>query len=319
MIPNFQFLSWCLCLMTFSTTAFSQNAACMHLLQDAAYQYKANEEYKEAIALYEETWSFFEIHRVKTCLSMVECYAALDETESLKIYFVKSIELGGTLEDYQERKLDSLIGEPTWSELELLYEPARKEHLYQFDFDMYDDLSRLFFPDQYVRRYLRSSTSMYDTLYNEVLGQVDEVNFEKFKEIVAERGVPTSKEVGEDGMKMLWGLLLHFGGLEKEEDWNYVNDLLLREVERGNFDPTAYATTVDRREFGFNGVGIYGYVAFRKGVVPVNEVEFLDERRYSIGLFSLKRQLELFENTTELLPNYVHKELDVKAIRERCK
>lgn len=294
----------------------AQNYICYHLSFDQANQLIEQNKYSEAIELYKSIWEAVEIKSYTACLQRAKCHFLINEFEEACVYFIEAIEFGSTIEEITDHGIDTLVNKTQWDSLQKLYETARKAHLFNFNFDLYDEIERMYHNDSYVRSIRMPGN---DSIRIALMNEIDSLNFKKLQRIISEYGFPTAEEIGIIGMLDLRYVILHLGGTWSDEEWNYLNQVLLTELERGNYEPISYSNIVDRRNFTPpNKGGIYGTMLMSGSIIPVEQIHQLDSIRRTIGLYSLKRQAALMPRLKVFPKGYVPDELSIEEIFEIC-
>ncbi len=130
----------------------------------------------------------------------------------------------------------------------------------------------------------------------EKMKQIDSININALKEIIAEYGYPSKNLVGNysvDEHPNVYTLIMHIQG---EENLNYFKPIFLEWVRCGKTDYTSiYANLVDSNDRS-RGVFTYGIYSNIKPE-QIKDFENLDERRVSVGL----RPWEMEKEVQELL------------------
>lgn len=303
-------------LVCYSQITKSQNHLCYHLSLDQAKQLIEQNKYTEAIELYQSVWEAVEIKSYTTCLQRAKCHFLINQFEEGCTFFKEAIEYGSTIEKITDYGIDTLVSKTHWDSLLKLYESERKAHLFNFNFYLYDKIERMYHNDSYVRSIRMPGN---DSIRYALINEIDSLNFGKFQQIISQHGYPTAKEIGIVGMNDLRYVILHLGGTWSTEKWNYLNQILLTEMERGNYMPISYSNLVDRRNFNPpNQGGIYGTMLMSGSIIPVEQIHQLDSLRRTIGLFSLKRQATLMPRLKVFPEGYVPDELSIEEILELC-
>lgn len=298
-----------------SIYTYSQNFVCFHLADDMAVQLVEGEEYENAFEIYNEIWDLIPYKPVKSCLYASKCCFALKQFSLGKRYLLEAIESGTLLEELEDVGIDKVMSEQEWNNLKLFYEVERKNFLYDFDFELYDEINQMYSNDQFMRKHIVSS----DTASWKYFYIVDSINFHKFKSIIKTKGFPSASKIGKLGMRNLDVILLHFGGLNNQNDWEYIDSLLVSQMKTGRVFPIHYAILVDRRMKNRIGKGVYGTMLKGDGIIPVTNEAELDVIRRSIGLYSLKRQAEIMPLIKEFPKDYIPSVLSIEEILESCK
>ena len=299
-----------------SNYCIAQNRICYYQGIDNAKQLIEQNKYTEAVKIYEFVWQAVEIKSHADLLYRALCHFHINEFEKGSKYLSMAIEYGATLREINEFGIDTMINKTHWDDLLKLYETERKAHLFNFNFELYDKIERMYHNDTYVRsnRFLGNDSVKYA-----LMNEVDSLNFEKLQGIISEYGFPTTKDIGIVGMADLRYVILHLGGTQSDEKWNYLNQILLKELKRGNYAPISYSNLIDRRNFNppTQG-GIYGTMLMSGSIIPVEDIDNLDSIRRTIGLYSLKRQAELMPSLKVFPEGYVPYELSIEEVLEKC-
>lgn len=56
-----------------------------------------------------------------------------------------------TLEEINDNSIDTIVNKTQWDDLLKLYEKERKAHLFNFNFELYDEIELMYHNDTYVR------------------------------------------------------------------------------------------------------------------------------------------------------------------------
>jgi len=299
-----------------SNLCVAQKHICYHLGIDKAKQLIEQNQYTEAVKIHRSIWDVIEIKSYRLLLQRAKCHYLLNQFEKGDSFISEAVAYGSTLKEMKEFGIDAILHKTRWDDLLLLYETERKKHLFNFDFELYNQVQQMYHNDVYVRSHRFYGN---DSIKYSIRNEVDSINFEKFKNLIDEHGYPTTKQIGIEGFLNLGLVVLHLGGIQSNEKWNFLNEILLNELRRGNLSPIKYSNLVDRRNFSPPGKGgIYGTILMSGSIIPVENIENLDSIRRTIGLYSLKRQAELMTRLKVFPEGYEPDELSIETLLELC-
>ncbi|MBT8189323.1 MAG: hypothetical protein KJO29_02750 [Bacteroidia bacterium] len=164
--------------------------------------------------------------------------------------------------------------------------------------ELQQEIIRMFVDDQVVRgnrmEDLISKYNIDTTMINDGTGlDVDEINRNRLKEIIAEYGFPTRKLVGKDAMEGIFFIIQHADG---EKDWQKSQlPNIESAVIAGDMDGQSYAYLYDRIKINSGQEQVYGtqfskYDPVKRIVelAPTENMEKLNERRMKVGMMPIE-------------------------------
>lgn len=182
----------------------------------------------------------------------------------------------------QKPQINILKTYPQYKQIEQEYESMKLYYYKNFNLDISQQILEMYVKDRFIR------TELADSCVSVIMEKIDNKNFNTIKGIVTDFGFPTLSQIGVEAWKGLYILLLHSSTLS-EQNFQYVDSLMRKQVDLYILEPWRYANMVDRF-FHFNGIPQkYGTcVIFNndmsKTCGDIFEPENLDRRRYEIGL-----------------------------------
>jgi hypothetical protein len=144
-----------------------------------------------------------------------------------------------------------------------------------------------------------------DQVFRELLGKVDFKtidsiihqndlsNMEIIRSIIKKIGFPDRSKVGNDGADAVFILLMHTlnDRVNQKQNSDLIFPVMETAVMEGNFPPFYYAILIDRQRAIGKEEQLFGTYWENKGnkriITPIENVEFVDDRRLKIGLPSL--------------------------------
>ena len=154
--------------------------------------------------------------------------------------------------------------------------------------------------DQYGRagfnKLLRAymTDSVFKLFKPELIEYTDSVNFTRLKKHISTYGFPGRKKLG--GKDYMHTIVLHLYNYNEKTDslsafkrakFQYLDSVLLQQVNLGEFSPWHYAYATDY-SLSIIKSSLYGVNQFFK--FPIKDIENVEKRRKAIGLMSLKQQ-----------------------------
>ncbi len=187
---------------------------------------------------------------------------------------------------------EMFIDTDEWRLLKENYPKFRKEYHDKINIDVYTQILQMGEKEQTIRRYISANPK--DTIMNNYLSTIDSLNIIKLKLLIEEKSFPSFSQIGVEGYRYLYLILLH-GLTENDSDWDFFQKELLTAIKNGHFLPDSYTRIVDRRLiWGKNMPQLYGSFNWKDDkVTAFNEIEdikHVDERRISIGLLPLQEE-----------------------------
>ena len=164
-------------------------------------------------------------------------------------------------------------------------------------------LQNLVNEDQKWREYsikIDNNELVKDTITKEIVEHkieiTDSLNYYQLRSIIDSFGYPNSDIAGTDGEFNFWLLIQHQDKHPTFQD--SILSLMKIEVEKGKATAQLYAYLIDRVKINKRQLQIYGTqmsfndVKLTYELLPVIEVEKLNERRKNIGLGSIENYIE---------------------------
>lgn len=247
------------------------------LINEATYA-SFKEEYQKADSLFEEAFKLDALHLGKNY--QAACYNVLqiNETEKAFSYLKQAMQHGLSIDKIQNSSYFNQIQyQDKWLILEKAYPTLREEYESQFDTERRQAIQEIYQLDQDAR--LKGA------------GNFDADNLKRLQKIVEEQGYPGFHKVGQD-----IDLHLVFHHFSPEDNKRYFYDVLKKAVFTGDITPFEYAGIIDYDRIKKREPTLYGtYFATVDGIrylQPVEDFEHVNERRKSIGLEPIERQME---------------------------
>ena len=157
--------------------------------------------------------------------------------------------------------------------------------------DATDQFGRAGF-NKLLRTYM--TDSVFKLFKPELIEYTDSVNFIRLKNHIATYGFPGRKKLG--GKDYMHTIVLHLYNYNEKTDslsafkrakFQYLDSVLLQQVNLGEFSPWHYAYATDY-SLSVGKSSWFGVNQFFK--FPIKDIENVEKRRKAIGLMSLKQQ-----------------------------
>ena len=142
----------------------------------------------------------------------------------------------------------------------------------------------------------KDQTARFSNINPEEIKQIDINNTKRLKEIIAERGYPTIREVGEEASNALWLLIQH---ADLDRDFQKQCLELMKKVQADQINKKNIAYLEDRVRIGEAKPQLYGTQFHRRPdgkliLREIEDVEGIDKRRKEMGLNTLEEYKKEF-------------------------
>jgi hypothetical protein len=229
-------------------------------------------------------------------LLCADAFFALKDTSSGILYIEKAITHG-----FREDQLNNFYGQykkpnsDSWRKLKRSYGALRKQYLNKLDLEYRDEIQDMLAIDEFARtnsddmskrKILNGDTGNYY-----FIKVVDSLNAVKLKTLITTKGFPDSKKIGySTGLEVVIAHIV----MEDESVFKFMDSVMLKVVERGEFSGDDYAWIIDRRRVMLNiGNSLYGGYENPDDFGIIDNIKNVDKRRAKIYLPSLKLHAEI--------------------------
>ncbi len=170
------------------------------------------------------------------------------------------------------------------------FDDQHKRSLQLLDTDLLKQMNSILQFDQYIRMDWKMDSNL---TYRQYIGRYgDSVNFQRVKALIEASKFIGYKNSGAKSLDFL-PVLTHIGD-HNEENWNYLFNVLKKEVMAGNISPVLVSIIVDRHYTGSQNkkpCSYYGRWQGRK--LDLCDCKNVDKIRDEIGLPDLKTEYEI--------------------------
>lgn len=296
-MQKFLFVIFCFLLVITSNKVNAQYTNCYYYYTSWAYLELLRGNYTESIKAYNQAFSIEPNARPYDFLSSAKASAMLRDTSTSIFYLEQAIKKGISWEkiNQQTKYFEELAKTEAWKLLEKNYPTFRATYMLHFDMELRIELAEMQAVDQYVRRYI-CDYSKEQVCLEEYY--VDSLNLIRMLKIIEEKGFPTFKNVGFEGVWNANTVLGHAAFRNDSIQVVYLNILKSR-IEKGNTHPSEYTEKIDRYRVINDKPQLYGEVnkfyynnRVKSTFNPIEDIANVDKRRADLGLLPLKYFLE---------------------------
>lgn len=287
---------WCLvflCLLLKLDFLFAQTFNFEKFRQEinmAEYEFMYKKNYSKALSAYLNAGKYASAEMKypdsNTCIDIAQCHLNLKDTAKAIEYLKLSVKGGNTFLDEQVW-LKNMFSEKSWNMLMREFPKMKDEVLKeQKDKKGYIDGAKLEAIDQFVR--INIVGRFPKAISNEILRITDSCNIALFKNLVDKNLISSH-----------YFLIYHLYDENDSLYFNYFDSIFKKEVYAGTMDPHVHAFWYDRQLIHTRQLPNQLYGEMRKyetkEIYPIENIEFVDERRRKIGLGSLLEFSQMYQ------------------------
>ncbi|PIQ15186.1 MAG: hypothetical protein COW67_09795 [Flavobacteriales bacterium CG18_big_fil_WC_8_21_14_2_50_32_9] len=275
MIKSILILKVCLTISLFS---FGQNDYInYHLKSFQARKLAYEQKLDSALVFYKQAFELVDYIHIKNLKAANKIAKKLKDKPFYKITSdkIKSFNNQSNFNNNYRKIIDSIAVEDQIVRSNKYYQAQQVYYKY-----MKDSLS-----NKTIDEFVQSQKLMTEWFH------VDSMNIEKLLSLITKYGFPSEKNIGKEGYRKAFIVLLHF---DTDQDNSILKPIIDKALFNGDIAPDDYAWIIDRRLTWCQGKDPY-YYHMPFGLDKLTEVEIknINERRKKIGLRKLYEGVEI--------------------------
>jgi len=281
-------------------SAHAQYTPCYYFLVNEASFLASQEKYEESAVFYNKAFNLQSDGFVFHFIGAAKTFDQLGEGKKVYAFLEKAIQKGYTWEEIEKVDWKYFRKSRYWNKLNSKYLPLHNAFVLGIDKETRDELLKMDYMDQFVRKNLNWDTKTFYT----ILGKTDSANLVQFKEMIEKKGFPDLQKLGyKENFDKPFTLILHFCKNDTTQ-YTYFNPIMQEAMKDGKFRPEDYAGVTDMYTLTMDKKTLFCEPFKTYKDRKIAQISEIDRRRFSIGLIPLY-QLAQKKKITELPEGYV--------------